>query len=78
VFVKGFLPLCCERPQVLRGNELGAVVNVLRVYQVNLLNTGPPGYDNTIFSGLWNSTTNVLIESVIFLGIVRVSFSQPV
>jgi hypothetical protein len=38
-FVKGFLPLYCERPQVLRGNELGAVVNVLRVYQVNLLNT---------------------------------------
>jgi hypothetical protein len=33
---------------------------------------------NTVFSGLWNSTTNVLIESVIFLGIVRVSFSQPV
>jgi hypothetical protein len=45
VFVKGFLPLCCERPQVLRGNELGVVVNVLRVYQVNSLNTEPPGYD---------------------------------
>jgi hypothetical protein len=36
---KVFLPLCCERPQVLHGNELGAVVNVLRVHQVNLLNT---------------------------------------
>jgi hypothetical protein len=39
VLVKDFLPLCCERPQVLRENEFGAVVNVLRVYQVNLLNT---------------------------------------